>query len=953
MDSGTITQKGRYFSLKWKSVLLFSLILIAVNISLTVFSYGQLTTQHREHREQILNRQWLELKGLLENGYAQMEQFAALIPMFESRPSSSAEYSNHLRSIFDRHATILELDLGIGTAQFHSATGQEIFSWRATSGTRFRQPWIQRAIEQESPVRAIDCTGTCMQYIAYPLLSNGRLAGILFLGKSIADAVIDFTRITGADLAVLSGRQNSVPGQVREDRYLDSWNLEVSAITASGRNIPILRKMEREYDRGSIVGNSILLQHGGKSYEVYSHTFSIGEDNHAPQMLIINDVTEILKGIEDATATSLTMGAAGLVLSESILLLLLWAPLNRLKEIALALPLLARHSFDEARKRIKRDHHKLFGRDEIDIVGETALALSRELESLENEVMETALSLKRQRDHISRDRDFIVGLLETAQVIILTLDNNGNILTINRYGLEITQFDQESLIGRNFHTLLVNTSNKKFVYDEFSQLSSGKIDHYRHECNIQTELGNELTISWSHSRLADHPGQQASILSVGLDITQREDAKRKLAWLANHDSLTELYNRRHFQNKFRYILEMSRRYNRDGALLFIDLDHFKLINDTSGHQAGDTLLRMIAEKMQKLVRVTDLLARLGGDEFALVLPETNQQEAIKVAQKIMANVGSIEIPVNIHVHHVSTSIGIVMFPLHGSTMHDLMANADLAMYQAKDRGRNCWHLFSLDEGMRERMDSRIKWKRKIELALEEDRFTLHFQPIMDIRNGHISHHEVLLRMVDQDGSLIYPGNFIPEAEQTGIILNIDRMVLRKAIMELEKLKSSGHTPVFAINLSGGVIDDPELPAVLKDLLEISGIDSEQLIFEVTETTAVSDISSAQKLMKEIRKLGCKFALDDFGSGFSSFYYLKQLPVDFVKIDGSFIRQLSGNPDDQLFVNALAQVARGLGKLTIAEFVGDERTLQMLREYGVDYAQGYYIGKPAEELRFDK
>jgi diguanylate cyclase (GGDEF)-like protein len=395
---------------------------------------------------------------------------------------------------------------------------------------------------------------------------------------------------------------------------------------------------------------------------------------------------------------------------------------------------------------------------------------------------------------------------------------------------------------------------------------------------------------------------------------------------------------------------MANRYQHNVALLFFDLDHFKYVNDTSGHQAGDAMLRVVAERLKELTRSSDFLARLGGDEFALAIPETDVEGAVQVAEKILTNLRLISLPTKGRCHRVSASIGIVLYPEHGSTAQDLMSNADLSMYQAKESGRDRWHLFTLDDQMREQMNERLAWKDKIEQTLLDSAFTLHYQPILEIATGLISHYEVLIRMREQDGSLSMPSDFIPVAERTGLIHSIDRYVLREAIGRLAQLaNTTGREVNLSINLSGRVVDDPELFPLLKQLLNENNVKPQNLVFELTETATLADMASAEKLMRELRELGCRFAMDDFGVGFSSFYYLRELPLDIVKIDGSFIRQLPNSPEDRVFVKALTEMASGLNKLTIAEFVEDAETLQFLSDIGVDYAQGHYIGEPQPEI----
>ncbi len=575
------------------------------------------------------------------------------------------------------------------------------------------------------------------------------------------------------------------------------------------------------------------------------------------------------------------------------------------------------------------------------------------LNTLHHEIQQQTQNLIVRGQELELERDFVTGLLNSAQVIILTQDCNGEILMINPEGQKCLQDRLESNLSEklNFFSLITPDSDISTLNRYITALKSGTINSHQHDSRITTCQGDYRSISWVHSRLQGKAiSGNALILSVGLDITDREKAEQRLSWLANHDPLTELHNRRYFQRAFEDLLQMANRYHHNVALLFFDLDHFKDVNDSSGHQAGDAMLRVVAERLNKLTRSSDLLARLGGDEFAIAIPETDVKGAIQVAEKILENLKHISLPTKGRSHRVSASIGIVLYPEHGSNAQDLMSNADLSMYQAKESGRDRWHLFALDDQMREQMSERLAWKEKIEQALADSAFILYYQPILEIKTNLISHYEVLIRMREKDGSLAMPGHFIPIAERTGLIHSIDRFVLGEAISHMAHLaRTTGQEINLSINLSGRVVDDPELLPLLKQLLHLSGVKPQNLVFELTETATLADMASAEQLMYELRVLGCRFAMDDFGVGFSSFYYLRQLPLDIVKIDGSFIRQLPTSPEDRIFVKALTEMASGLHKLTIAEFVEDAETLKMLTEIGVNYAQGYYIGKPQPSI----
>jgi diguanylate cyclase (GGDEF)-like protein len=437
--------------------------------------------------------------------------------------------------------------------------------------------------------------------------------------------------------------------------------------------------------------------------------------------------------------------------------------------------------------------------------------------------------------------------------------------------------------------------------------------------------------------------ETAQALTDRMEMLQgdREEAELRLVWLADHDPLTQLHNRRRFREDFERVLDQARRYGHVGAVMFLDLDQFKDINDLSGHSLGDAMLQRVADQLSRMVRPSDILARLGGDEFALVLPECGATEAQSCAERIQALVRSIQLHDRDRVHRVTVSIGIALFPDQGQEPQELLANADIAMFQAKERGAGHWHLFALEDRAREQVDARLTWRDKIAEALRADSFELHFQPIVTIATGCLYHWEVLLRLRDERGNVIYPEGFIPVAEKTGQIQAIDHWVLARAIQCLGEDSALR----LAINLSGRAMDDPSLLPDIERLLAAGGVDPRRLTFEVTETAAVSSILKATELMRGIQQLGCGFALDDFGTGYASYAYLRRLPVDEVKIDGIFIRDLARNREDRIFVKAITDMAHGMGKRVTAEFVENEAIYRILGELGVDHAQGFFLGRP--------
>jgi len=392
----------------------------------------------------------------------------------------------------------------------------------------------------------------------------------------------------------------------------------------------------------------------------------------------------------------------------------------------------------------------------------------------------------------------------------------------------------------------------------------------------------------------------------------------------------------------------AQRFNQTSALLFLDLDQFKYINDTLGHQAGDECLLAVTRSLTSTLRNIDIMGRLGGDEFGVILPHTAIDEAEIVAQHLLDKLAfKTPLPQELSTH-ISASIGITVFPEHGSTPSELLAKADAAMYAAKHKGRNQYHTYRHDDDTLMQMHAKVHWEDKIHRALADDRFVLHYQPIFNLKTNEVIHYEALLRLKDEDGSLIYPHAFLDTAEHFGLIRDIDKWVLRHAVKKQAESIKNGKPISIAINLSGRNFGHSDILHHLQLALDEFKADPHALIFEVTETAAVENFGRARSFIDSLRSLGCRFALDDFGVGYSSFHYLRNLPVDMIKIDGSFVRNLHLNQFDRIIIKAIGDVANGLAIMTIAEFVENEEIQNLLLDLGIEFGQGYQLAMPEEE-----
>jgi diguanylate cyclase (GGDEF)-like protein len=480
-------------------------------------------------------------------------------------------------------------------------------------------------------------------------------------------------------------------------------------------------------------------------------------------------------------------------------------------------------------------------------------------------------------------------------------------------------------------------------------LSTDKIVHGIKDRTLVRSDGEEIAIEENAAPIRGQSGRTIGSVLVFEDVRQTRELTRKLSYQASHDTLTGLFNRYEFENRLKEALELARAQGSRTTLCYMDLDQFKLVNDTCGHIAGDELLRQLSHMLKSKLRESDIIARLGGDEFGVLLPDCSLKGAEQLATKLRQSVREYSFTWDGKTFEVGVSIGVVPLSVETRDVTEALSTADVACYAAKENGRDCIHVYEADDDTLLRKRSNMQWVNRIRQALKEDRFLLFQQPIVpvsDNRNASTGHHEVLLRMLDESGDLIAPGQFMGAAEQFGLMLDIDKWVLRHALDWLSTKTAAYQEHRLAINLSGQSMSSNAFLDEVITLLETSKINLHHLCFEITETAAIADLDKATHFINTLKNMGCEFALDDFGSGMSSFAYLKNLPVNYLKIDGSYVRDVVKNPIDRAMVEAVNQIGHAMGMKTIAEFVEDEATLGALAVIGVDYAQGYGIAKPA-------
>ncbi|MEX2238763.1 MAG: PAS domain S-box protein [Dehalococcoidia bacterium] len=559
--------------------------------------------------------------------------------------------------------------------------------------------------------------------------------------------------------------------------------------------------------------------------------------------------------------------------------------------------------------------------------------IARDISERRNAELELRASEERYRE-----------LFENAIDLIFTEDLNQHLTSVNFAMERVTGYSRAELLGMSSLDVLA-PEYRKLSQEMFERRFVGNTTT-AYEVEILTKSGQRIPLEVS-SRLILKDGHPTGLQGIARDIRERKRYEARLVYLAQHDSLSGLPNRFSLEGRLKTAVARAKRGN-PSALLYLDLDQFKVVNDTLGHAGGDRLLIALASSLRRVVREEDVVARLGGDEFAVLLHDVRSAEALAIAEKIRARISSLRHVESGHVFYPRVSIGIATISGEESDA-EVLAHADLACYSAKARGRNRVEFHRAGSEELEMLSGDARWAVQLNDALRGDRFRLLYQPVVNVADGKIDHYEALIRLVAADGQLIEAGTFIAAAERVGLIQEIDRWVIREGMDRMRREQAAGHPFRVAINLSGISLREQTMLGYIWHELEAFPLDPTLLSFEITETAVMTNLTEAAANIRALRASGCRFALDDFGSGFSSFAYLSELPVDSLKIDGRFIRDLATNPVSQAIVRSINDVAHATGKSTTAEFVENEATLEQIRLIGVDLAQGYYLGVPSEDL----
>ncbi len=536
-------------------------------------------------------------------------------------------------------------------------------------------------------------------------------------------------------------------------------------------------------------------------------------------------------------------------------------------------------------------------------------------------------------------------VIEQSADRISVIDLNYQIIMTNAANIDFHQRSKEAIVGRPLAELVGEDTFHRFSKGALDRCFKGEEVRFRRPHKDQH--GHDVTIEVLLEPFRELDGRISGAIARLRDVTEAQAMSEKLAYQARYDQLTGLLNRQAFERLLEKSIGEVSKGGRSDVLCFIDLDQFKVVNDTVGHLAGDTFLKQVAELLSSKLHDDDVLARFGGDEFVLLLRNCSLRRAKRACERLIEALTDYRFFHEGLVFRVGASIGITVINRHATSAGDMMVQADLACYAAKDNGRHQVQIYKKrDAFIRRRQDDMYRAGR-IRSALDEDRFVLFSQVIAPVRqsNDAVSHVEILLRQRDRSMKIVKPDGFIPAAERYGLMAELDRWVIRKTIECLTNLCEPLVDTNVSINLSGTTLSDDTSLDYIRRILTMSGVSPKRILFEITETAAIRNIARTEEFMAELRGWGCSFALDDFGSGLSSLSYLKRLPVDYLKIDGSFIRDLATDRTSHTMVKAIIQMAADLQIKTVAEGVESNETLEVLRPLGIDYVQGYAVALP--------
>lgn len=937
-----VTQPTHFLSLRWKLLLILFSVSAILSIASSYYFQHQLLLQFEQTRKEAQIKHAKQINGLISMDVERIRQLAATLPTFINMNNGLMKYdSPAFYHYFESFWSSFQIDMGVENAKLYAPDGHVIATWgnepktnRSVQSKSWEKNW-ETVLNKEVSNGLIACADTCNIYAFAPILQKGEMAGAFSIGASLADTVLSFKKTSNADLAIIFSSDSSSIKQ-------PLWGMHFAAASSPKLLIPLIAKVASVYSFAELSKKPVRYVDAEDVYEISLVKLETSHSADEMQLIVIENIADDLATVEKNSKQVMVFAMVATVLILALLYILLSIPLKRLRRIASSIPLLGQGAFQALRANIKLHPHLL--KDEVDILDQSAIDLSYKLESLEHEVVEKNLSLKNLFNEVSKEKEFATKLLNHAEAIIATTNVDGRILSINQFGVTLSGKNKDDQMYSD-----LPESELIALKANLSEVANSKLYSYAHKSVFIAANKTRRNISWRHTCLHDDNKGEAILLSVGMDITEQTKSQEVIHQLANYDVLTNLPNRRLLIDRLKHALSASNRSGQHGALLFIDLDNFKSINDTLGHKVGDVLLQEVSKRLISCTREGDTVSRIGSDEF-IVLLENLSAKAVESAGQVERIVSKIQQNLNqpfqlqTHLYQNTISVGICLFHDMNHDAEELLKQVDIAVNQAKRNGNNsiCFY----DPKMQESLNAYVTLERELNEAISAKEFVLYYQIQVDT-DGKPLGAEVLIRWQHPKRGMVSPYEFIPIAEETGLIVPIGKWVLDSACAQLKAWKKSAQTNylTLSVNVTAQQFLQDNFVAQVASAIKKNGIDPELLKLELTESMLVNELDKTIATMHALQKIGIKFSLDDFGTGYSSLQYLKRLPIDQLKIDQSFVHEITNNVSDQAIVRTIIAMTHTLNLNVIAEGVETEEQRQILLDNGCYCYQGYLFGKP--------
>jgi diguanylate cyclase (GGDEF)-like protein len=924
-----VNQKFAFFSLKWKLATAFGTVFLLLHSIFSYISYLEANKKFDLDHKALRTGHIHVANALLEDSFQGLEQFAEFLSLNE-------EFLSDKKSPLDAQWATWHSSWDLENITFFDKNGQPVKFW----GSQFSDnadSAVLKVLNTSKSEQQVFCLEHCFQQVIVPV--NDRLSskGAFRIIRSLDNVILKYKHATNSDLGLLFAK----PSAGAETNSLMAYQL--LEISAPEKNRKVFDYLVKKYSVEQLLAENITIKLADGVFDVGVSNIKSSQANQV-LFLLIEDLRVDYDNLNKELKKVWIYGVISFLASLFLLVAILHLALRRVSKLSQAIPMLSDHQYDSFRQRIKAPEINSLDNDELDQLTLSALTLANQLENLELNMRRNTFMLFEKSQDLAKERDFIQQLVDFAPIIIITQKVDGIILSINKAGVAAFALDNADIVGQVFDVFLPDYDHEHLV--KLNQLRRGNVVQHVHASSfLVTDSKLIPFISWQHTLLTPQAeGSELIILSLGMDISDRKVADEYTLKVASYDYLTGLTSRRKFHDELLVELSAANRYGYQVALFYLDLDQFKSIANLSGSDAGDLLLLRAAISLKKALRESDMLSRIGGTEFVIIMSHFELATIDDIAKKILHTLATLEFSFDGQPYNITASIGISIYPLHGQTINELLANSNMALVEAKASGLGQYRVFSVDCDYQLKLSQMAYWRDVLEQAIEQNRFVIFYQPIVHITRNLLDCYKCSLCLRMPDDQYIPAAEFLSFAEELGLMGKIDRLFLRTAMKKLLQFDKEGKTQKLFVNLSSYSLSDNSFMADFISLLDTVKISPSKLIFEITEAAAVANLTMAELVIQQLHTLGCSVALDKFGIGFSSFYYLKKLPVDYVKIDGSFVKDLESNDDDRLFVQSIVGVAKAFNRVTVAENVETAAILDRLKALGIDYAQGDLLGK---------